>query len=110
NSGYTLLQRFRRLIARRSVRDLDGWAGGRSFDRTPSVRQPRAWHSDRLRSGRQWTEVAMVYRTSGRYRDQSEIAEAPGIWPSLHTAAPAPCHKRRLIEPSSWAVISRQAR
>ena len=94
--GYELLQRFRRLIARRSVRDLDQWLEDAADQRAPSVRQPLAWHSGGSRRGRQRIDAALVDRTRGRHSDRSQVAQAPGLWPRLHSA-PATTHHQRSL-------------
>ena len=97
--GYALLQRFRRVIARRMCATSMMVDGCRS-QRSSSLCQPLAWDSGGSRRGRQRIDAALVNRASGRHRDRGQTPEEARLRPRLHSPPAPPRHQRRVTHPA----------
>jgi Transposase len=95
-SGYDLLQRFRRLIARRSVRDVDQWLQ----DAEASELRPFTSLSHGIQSDHAAVVNGLTLPWSTgpvEHRDTRQAAQAPRLRTRLHSTATTSHRQRRLI-------------
>jgi transposase len=105
-AGHHLLQRFRRLVARQCVRDLDAWlADAAASGLGPFMSLARGIQTDRAAVDAGLTDSALVHRTGRRPRDTGEALQATGIWSRLHRSTPPSRRKRCLTVKPMVAVL-----
>ena len=97
--GYALLQRFRRVIARRCARPRSLVDGCRR-QRSSSLCQLGAWDSGGSRRGRQRLDAALVKRASGRHRGEGQTPEEARLRPRLRSPSAPPRHQCRVMHPA----------
>ena len=94
-SGYELLQRLRRLIARRSVPDLDQWLEDAVASELVRLSASHTAFSRTCR-GCQRTVAALVDRTRRRHSDKGEVDQTPGLRAGIHPPLEKGYHQRSL--------------
>jgi hypothetical protein len=106
-AGYRLLQRFRRLITRRGIRDLDVWLDDAlASELAPFVSLAHGIQADRAAVNAGLTLPWSTGPVEGAC-DTRQIVQASRLRTSENWIAPAPNRQRRLIAVAPRAIRSR---